>query len=271
MSQDPDRPKGDYSRPTIVVTGASSGLGRAFFEHFATQAVPPYRVVGIDKQLFPNSTGTDHSTDHHSGPSALNIQLDVTKPASELRKTLHEIHDHDPVVLVVHCAGVRGLVPEVPIRSSDDVASAETLEAMDPATLMRTYEINVVGTFNVLSALLPNLRLAAAQTLNPRVVVLSSRMGSIAANSKGGGYAYRASKAALNAVLKSMSLDVPDVHFAMVHPGRVETGLVCVREDGAISPEQSLEDMLPLMERFGVDAQFPSACFVDRLGEVLPW
>lgn len=259
-------------RPTIIVTGATSGLGRAFFEHFATHSTPPHRVVGIDKQPWSDESGPGSSTYHHKHKPALNIELDITTSAEDLRKALLlEIDHQDPVVLVIHCAGVRGLVPGVPINTPDDVASAETLEAMDAATLMRTYQINVVGTFNILNAVLPSLKLAAAQKLNPKIVVLSSRMGSIAANTKGGGYAYRASKAALNAVLKSMSVDVPDVHFAMVHPGRVETGLVSIREDGAMSPAQSLEDLLPLIERFGVAGDFASACFVDRFGEVLPW
>ncbi|KAJ4414808.1 hypothetical protein N0V82_007723 [Gnomoniopsis sp. IMI 355080] len=271
-----DKPKEatelSQSRPTIIITGASSGLGRAFFEHFANSLTSPWRVVGIDKQLWKDDAGTEHSTYYHQGKPALNIELDVTRSANELRKALLlEINENDPIPLVIHCAGIRGLVPKVPILNSDGVASAETLEVMDPATLMRTYEINVVGTFNILSALLPNLRLAAKAELNPRVVVMSSRMGSIAANKAGGGYAYRASKAALNAVLKSMSIDVPDVFFAMVHPGRVETGLVSVKEDGAISVEESLGDVMPLIERFGVDEKFSSACFLDRYGEVLAW
>lgn len=263
---------GSQPQPTILITGASSGLGRAFFEHFANSSTSPWRVVGIDKQPWTDESETEHSTYHHKGKPALNIELDITRPADELRRALLlEIDENDPIPLIIHCAGVRGLVPKVPIKSSDDVASAETLDVMDISTLMRTYEINVVGTFNIITAILPNLKLAASQKLNPRVVVLSSRMGSIAANKAGGGYAYRASKAALNAVLKSMSIDVPDVFFAMVHPGRVETGLVCVKEDGAISPEESLKDVLPLVENFGVDGKFPSACFLDRFGETLQW
>lgn len=262
-----------HSQPTIIITGASSGLGRAFFEHFANSSTSPWRVVGIDKQPWTDDSGTENSTHrHHEGKSALNIELDITRPADELRRALLlKIDENDPIPLIIHCAGIRGLVPKVSIKSSDDVASAETLDVMDISTLMRTYEINVVGTFNILTALLPNLKLAASQKLNPRVVVLSSRMGSIAANKAGGGYAYRASKAALNAVLKSMSIDVPDVFFAMVHPGRVETGLVCIKEDGAISPGESLKDVLPLVESFGVDGKFPTACFLDRFGETLQW
>lgn len=272
MAEDEQKAAPDNSQPTILITGASSGLGRAFFEHFANSLTWPWRVVGIDKQPWADENGDEYYLYAHKGKPARNIELDVTRPANELRRVLlSEIGDEDPIPLVIHCAGIRGLVPKVSIKSSDEVASAETLDVMDVSTLMRTYEINVVGTFNILSAILPNLKLAAEQKLNPKVVVMSSRMGSIAANQAGGGYAYRASKAALNAVLKSMSIDVPEVFFAMVHPGRVETGLVCVKEDGAISPKQSLKDLLPLFEKFGVDGKFPSACFLDRFGETLQW
>lgn len=235
--------------------------------------------MGLDKHPWPDTTGAEHPTSHHrtNNAAVVTTVLDVTKPAEALRRALRrEMADDAPLVLVVHCAGVRGLVPAVTVHAPADVAAAETLDAMDAATLLRTYETNVVGTFSLLRAVLPNLRRAAAGVAGaagrrPRVVVMSSRMGSIAANGVGGGYAYRASKAALNAVLKSLSVDVPEVHFALVHPGRVATGLVCVREEGAMSPEQSLETLLPLMERFGVGGEFESACFVDRFGGVLPW
>lgn len=205
---------------------------------------------------------------HHNGGSVF-AQLDLTSPASHVQAQVrHHVGPDTPISLVIHCAGTRGLVPHVPIGGPADVASAETLEAMDAATLLRTYEVNVVGTFNALTAVLPNLRLAR----RPTVAVLSSRMGSVAGNVVGGGYAYRASKAALNAVVRSMSVDVPEVFFAMVHPGRVETGLVCVKEDGAISPEESLGDLLPLFERFGDDhGGFGSGCYVDRFGQSIQW
>lgn len=270
-------PDASAPRPTIVITGASSGLGRAFFEHFAAHSTPSHRVVGIDKQPWFDKGGADPTTltNHQRvrDDGAVNITLDITSDSDLLRCDLYPggISPQDPVVLVIHCAGVRGLVPHMSITASADVASAEALKAMVPATMMRTYEINVVGTLNIITALVPNLWLAAAQKLGPKVVVLSSRMGSIASNNQGGGYAYRASKAALNAVMKSLSVDLPEVHFAMVHPGRVETGLVCVKEDGAMSTEQSLRDLLPLIERFGLGGDFASACFVDRFGETIPW
>lgn len=262
--------------PTVLVTGAYSGLGRAFFEHFSQQAsTQGYRVVGLDKQPWNDEDGVrlDHDTwQHKEHRECVYVRFDVTSPASRAQELVARwVGKDNPVLLVLHSAGIRGLVPHVEIRQYSDVAGAETIDSMDAATMMRTYEINVVGTFNILTAVLPNLRLAAAKKLNPKVVVLSSRMGSIAANDKGGGYAYRASKAALNAVLRSMSIDVPEVFFAMVHPGRVETGLVSIKEDGAMSTSESLQDLMPLIEKFGSAGSFQSGCFVDRFGDTIKW
>lgn len=253
--------------PTILITGANSGLGRALFQHFSQRAHDDnYQVVGLDRQPWHNDDDDEQS------PQSVYVRFDVTSHADDHQALVARwVGSDNPVCLVLHSAGIRGLVPHVDISQPSHVAAAETIDAMDAATMMQTYETNVVGTFNILTAVLPNLRLAAAQGLRPKVVVLSSRMGSIAANQQGGGYAYRASKAALNAVLRSMTIDVPDVFFAMVHPGRVESGLVSVKEDGAMTTTQSLQDLIPLIQILGTTGPFESGCFVDRFGHTIPW
>lgn len=287
MPQDPAQTGATAPQPVIFITGASSGIGRALFNHYTDpcRPGPTPAVVGVDKEPWTDSAGVRHDVFRPRGAPGGSVyaRLDITSPAEEQRALVRRwVGGATPVGLVVHCAGVRGLVPGVPVRRPEDVAAAEALGSMDAATLARTYEVNVVGAFSLLSAVLPGLELAAAAAAGrrpgdgggppgPRVVVLSSRMGSIGANDRGGGYAYRASKAALNAVLKSMSVDVPGVFFAMVHPGRVETGLVGLKEDGAISIEQCLGDLLSLLERFGPEGDLESGCFVDRFGERIPW
>lgn len=278
MSQTQEQPSFPPNVPTILITGAFSGLGRAFFEHFATasraesshDAPPAFNVIGIDRQPWPDKHGNPQPS-HAHGPNSAYVQADITQPQQELEALIRRwIGTESPLKLVIHSAGVRGLVPSVPLRRSDDVAAAETLGVIDAATMMGTFEINVVGALNVVRAVLPSLRVAAARGLNPSVVVMSSRMGSVAANSTGGGYAYRASKAALNTVVRSMSIDIPEVCFALVHPGRVETGLVSIKEDGAMTCEESLRTMLPVLDRLG-EGHLRSGCFVDRFGVEIPW
>lgn len=87
-------------------------------------------------------------------------------------------------------------------------------------------------------------------------------------NTTGSAYAYRASKAALNAIIKSFSIDVPQVLWVIMHPGRVESGLVMCKEEGAISAEESVGCMVPLIEGFG---KGDSGRFLDRFGGTIEW
>lgn len=318
----PDQP------PIILITGAASGLGLALFQHFAARepAEPEhhkYDVIGVDKVAWRlPGKGFQWQTD--IGKCGKYVQLDVTASLKRLdnfannylystlpsAKTGQNRRFPRPVSLLIHCAGVRGLVPAVEAALPGNVGAAETLDIMDAETMRRTYDVNVVGTLQLMQTVIPHLQLyadvvkerqdevtaafggttewldqlrvqgsrASLQTTRPlppldppaRAVVMGSRMGSVGGNTTGGGYAYRASKAALNAILKSMSVDVPDVCFASVHPGRVETGLVKEKEEGAVSVEECLNELLPLIEKLG-DGKLASGCFVDRFGDTIKW
>ena len=132
---------------------------------------------------------------------------------------------------------------------------------------MKAYQVNAMGTFLMLQALMGNLT-KQQPPARSKVVIIGSRMGSVSYNSTGGGYAYRASKAALNAIVKSFSIDVPNVIFTTLHPGRVETRLVASREEGAITVEESLTDMLKVIE--GLTPE-DSGNFYDRFGNSICW
>ena len=239
---------------TVLVSGAANGLGAAFVEAYRRQS--DVEVVAIDRAPIRSTFGNVDS-----------FVVDVSSQTS-IENFVQNIKDR-PVDLVVHSAGIRGLVPAEEKSHPDDVPACENLSVMDTDTLARAFQINATGTFLFLRALLPNLR----QASEPRVVVMSSRMGSISNNQlpnkdAGSAYAYRASKAAMNTIVRSFAVDVQDVTFVLCHPGRVETNLVKCKEEGAITVEESLATVLPLIERWD---KHDSGRFYDRFGEIIPW
>ena len=100
------------------------------------------------------------------------------------------------------------------------------------------------------------------------IALQSSRMGSIADNDSGGRYAYRASKAALNAVGKSLSIDLKDkgVVVLILHPGWVRTDMG--GPNGLMTPSESVSAQLDLIARANPAM---SGRFFHISGEDLPW
>lgn len=242
--------------PTILITGASSGLGLGFLTHYAAQ--PTTSIYALDIHSLPPSLHSSQNITFHLA--------DITDPAAlaPIAQSFEEQNQH--LDLLIHCAGIRGLVPSI-AETTHHAASAERWPVIDKATFMRTLEINSWGGFHVLQTFLPALR--RSSLISPKAVLLSSRMGSIKENSTGGGYAYRASKAALNALVRSFVQDVPDVCFLLLHPGRVETGLVGWREEGAVGVEECLGACLEVIA--GAEGPDWSGRFVDRCAREIPW
>ncbi len=260
--------------PCILVTGAASGIGKAFVTAFLEDRNNVIFAVDKDFQHcgLPSSDGAsvyvgrfdEHPPEsfHKSNDRLTTWVVDLTDEhqVTQLANRL-ALRTID---LVIHSVGIRGLLDTVPIVQASDVAKAETMDAMTVQTMQNTFNVNTVGTFLLLRALVPKLGPGA------RVVIMGSRMGSVGHNAIGGGYAYRASKAALTAVVKSFSVDVPEVIFVTVHPGRVESNLVGkgMIESGAVKAEESVRDMLGLIQ---ILKREDSGRFMDRWGVDIPW
>lgn len=268
---------------TILITGAGSGIGHGFAKHYLQQ--PDTTVIAADRSftldLDPPSSQPNNTQLHK-----LDLEMTSLESIDALIASIKGLsHEHQHLDLIIHSAGIRGLVPAIVSSQPHDVAAAETLQVMDSDTMLRTFEVNTLGTFNLLQRLhqanlfyppppsSPNANITSETTPGPtKIIIMTSRMGSISHNTIGAGYAYRASKAALNAIVKSMSIDLPHVCFLLVHPGRVETGLTVCREEGAIEVGESVADMVGLIEgvELGLGAG-DSGGYVDRWGGRIGW
>jgi NAD(P)-dependent dehydrogenase (short-subunit alcohol dehydrogenase family) len=128
-----------------------------------------------------------------------------------------------------------------------------SFKAMQAAHLLRDFRVNALGPALLARHLIPLL------TRDRRAVfaALSARVGSIGDNRLGGWHSYRASKAALNMILKTLAVELARTHpqavVAGLHPGTVDTGLSKpfqrgVKPEKLFTPEQSAAHLLQVLD-----------------------
>ncbi|MFW5451257.1 MAG: SDR family oxidoreductase, partial [Methylophagaceae bacterium] len=130
------------------------------------------------------------------------------------------------------------------------------------ASTKRMFEVNSLGPLLTTHALQNNLADGS------KVGIITSRMGSIDDNGSGGSYGYRMSKSAVNAVGKSLSIDLKPrgIAVAILHPGYVRTDMV--GHNGLIDTDESVLGLLARMDELTLEN---SGSFWHSNGELLPW
>ena len=142
------------------------------------------------------------------------------------------------------------------------VLSAESLQAPNFDAIRHQFEVNTLGPLRSAIALLPNLKRGS------KIGIVTSRMGSIEDNSSGGMYGYRASKAAVNAVGRSLAMDLRErgVAVQLLHPGFVRTDLT--RGNGNINADESARTLVQRLDELTLEQ---TGTFRHQNGEYLPW
>lgn len=222
--------------PTVLITGCDEGLGRGFAEAYAGDG---WNVIATYRDL-ANRWGEDGAVRHRA--------LDVTKAAE--------------------FADLKGELASQPI----DLLISNAAIALDPMKLgsidfdlaTRILAVNTIGPLRLVEAFLDNL----AASKNARIALITSRMGSIGSNLSGEWYAYRASKAGLNAIGRSLAIDLfkRGILVTMLHPGGVKT-----RGGGPRAPLEiadSVAAMRKLIARLGAHE---TGQFYTWEGMPLPW
>lgn len=185
---------------TVLITGANRGIGLELAKQYIQNGDEviaccrqPTQASAL-KEIIQQGNGTV-------------FQLDVTNEDSiqQLAQTLAG----KAIDILINNAGVYG-------------ESQEKISQISPENMRYVFETNVIGATNVSQILLDNVRKSKEKTL----VVVSSVMGSIGENT-GGSYTYRASKAAINAVMQSFAhdLEAEGIHVIVLHPGWVRTDM----------------------------------------------
>ncbi len=217
----------------ILITGAARGIGLALTQQFAARGD---RVIAVCRQSTPELAAID-------GVRAI-IDIDVTD--TEARARLTAQLDKQALDVVIHNAGVM---------------TAETLADLDLDGIRRQFEINAVAPLALTQLLQSNLRHGS------KVILITSRMGSIDDNGSGGKYGYRMSKAALNMAGKNLAIDLKPQGIAVgiFHPGLVATDLT---DHSGMPPEQAAANLLARIDQLTLDS---SGQFLHADGTPLPW
>lgn len=135
-------------------------------------------------------------------------------------------------------------------------------ECESTADFIESFRINSVAPLMIVRALQPQLK----KSKHPKTIQITSLMGSIADNQSGGSYAYRASKAALNMITKTLAQDEKWLICAVVHPGWVQTQM-----GGPEAPtpvEESAHGIWKVIQEL---KSSDSGVFIDYEGDRLPW
>ena len=166
----------------------------------------------------------------------------------------------DDVSVARLAAGLRGERLDLLVNNAG-ILSIETLDDLDFGRMSREFEVNALGPLRVTRALLPNLGRGS------KVVIVTSRMGSIADNGSGGYYGYRMSKAAVNMAGASLARDLAGrgITVLMLHPGMVATEMTGAH---GIPVAESAQNLIARIEQLGPAA---SGSFHHANGEPLPW
>ncbi len=220
-----------------LVIGASGALGAAFCELLNED--PRCSVV---RELGRNS----------------DPGLDLEKPDS-IARAAAELAEEAPYQLILHAAG---------LLHREDIKPEKSYTSIEADALQAIFQVNTLGPALVLRHFLP--------LLDPRgaMAVLSAKVGSIGDNRLGGWYAYRASKAALNMLIKTAGIELartrPQTRLLTLHPGTVISGLSQPFKGASAARPASLaaRELLSLIDR---SAPADSGNFFAYNGERLPW
>jgi len=157
---------------------------------------------------------------------------------------------------------VQGITIDVLINNAG-MLDRVTLADLDIDSIRQQFEVNAIGPLRVTCALLPNL------TEGSKVVMMTSRMGSIGDNTSGGSYGYRMSKVALSMAGKSLAHDLKPkgIAVAILHPGLVQTRMTGFTESG-ITPQESVQGLLARIDELNLEN---TGTFWHARGQVLPW
>jgi NAD(P)-dependent dehydrogenase (short-subunit alcohol dehydrogenase family) len=227
------RKETSMSQQAVLIIGASRGLGLGLAREFASRG---WQV-----------TGTTRRAGALRDAGVMEIPLDI-RHDEDLASLANRLPPESLDLLFLN-AGVKG--PER--QSADHVTSGELLDLM---------QVNAIAPVHVARQLLPAVKRGGT------VAFMSSKMGSVAGNESGEWELYRASKAALNSLVRGFharDARPRSIKVLTLHPGWVRTDM-----GGAAAPlsvEESTKGLVDVIQQY----RDPEHRFLDYAGNTIAW
>ncbi len=223
-----------------VVFGATGGIGAALVDALrATDRFTP--IIAFSRATTPPIDLLDEASLAHAAAVAA---------------------DRGPLRLVIDATG---------FLHDDNQAPEKTWRELDAAKLARAFALNAIGPALIMKHVLPRL----PRTGKTVFATLSARVGSIGDNRLGGWYGYRASKAALNQLVRTASVELarrsPEAICVALHPGTVATALSAPFAATGLevhTPPAAARRLLAVLDQLTPDS---NGGFFDWRGQPVPW
>jgi NAD(P)-dependent dehydrogenase (short-subunit alcohol dehydrogenase family) len=216
----------------VAVVGASGGIGGAVLQHL-NEDPSVQRVYAFSR----TADGSVDGKIHH-------LPIDLTDEDSIARSAAIASADK-PLDLVFVATGI--------LHRESEVQPEKALSQLSMSAMAEVFNINTIGPALLAKHFLPVMRRKGKSVF----AVLSARVGSIADNRLGGWVSYRASKAALNMVIRTLSIEQarrrPESIVVTLHPGTVDTSLSApfsagVAEHALFTPQHSATCLLQVID-----------------------
>ena len=199
----------------ILIVGGGGGIGLGFVKQFLE---PTFSVNQIYATYRTPESASELIALSQQNPARLTaLAMDITQE-SAIASAVEQISSQTKAIhLVIYCVGI--------LHRDKDFQPEKSLRQIDSDNLLQYFQINSIGAVLLAKHLMPLFKHQDSSIF----AAISAKVGSIGDNRLGGWYGYRASKAALNMFLKTISIEYsrrcPKTIVTALHPGTTDTKL----------------------------------------------
>ncbi|MDT8283570.1 MAG: SDR family oxidoreductase [Gammaproteobacteria bacterium] len=228
----------------VLITGANRGIGLEMVKYAMEQG---WRIFACCRNPH-NAENLFDIAKLSNGQVSVHI-ADMLELAT-VQALSYELRN-DPIDILINNAGIYG-------------SDKNTFGEVDVESWLQAFQVNAIAPLKMVEAFSEQLMMGKRKV----VACMSSKMGSMADNGYGNSYIYRSSKAALNSVVKSLSIDLREKNILTValHPGWVKTEM-----GGADAETSTRESVLQIFNNLSGLTINDSGRFIDIDGTDIPW